>query len=94
MIGANTMHILIANVGSTSFKFQLFDSVSLSALAGGCLERIGASCAPVQYRTTGSDEIVRTVDLPDFASAIRYSMGLLARLHQWFRGLPWVSRAG
>ena len=72
------MHILIANVGSTSFKFQLFDSVSLSALAGGCLERIGASCAPVQYRTTGRDEIVRTVDLPDFASAIRYSMGLLA----------------
>lgn len=71
------MHILIANVGSTSFKFQLFDSVSLSTIAGGRLERIGASCAPVQYRTTGRDEIVRTVDLPDFASAIRYSMELL-----------------
>ncbi len=71
------MHILIANVGSTSFKFQLFDSINLSTIAGGRLERIGASCAPVQYRTTGRDEIVRTVDLPDFASAIRYSMELL-----------------
>ncbi len=72
------MYILIANVGSTSFKFQLFDGVSLLAIARGRLERIGASCAPVQYRTTGGDEIVRTVDLPDFASAIRYSMELMA----------------
>lgn len=78
MTGANSMYILIANVGSTSFKFQLFDSVSLLAIARGRLERIGASCAPVQYRTTGGDEIVRTVDLPDFASAIRYSMELMA----------------
>ncbi|SVD63108.1 uncharacterized protein METZ01_LOCUS415962, partial [marine metagenome] len=31
------MHILIANVGSTSFKFQLFDSINLSTIAGGRL---------------------------------------------------------
>ncbi len=35
------MKILVANIGSTSFKFQLFDISSRSVLAKGRVERIG-----------------------------------------------------
>lgn len=71
------MKILIVNVGSTSFKFHLFESEGLSVLAYGRLERIGSAGAPVQYQTTGKDVIVQNVDLPDYTTAIRYSIGLL-----------------
>ena len=71
------MNILIANVGSTSFKFQLFDSTSLQELARGRLERIGSETAPVQFQVAGQEEIEQTVHLPDFGSAILHSIQLL-----------------
>ncbi|MFB3902665.1 MAG: acetate/propionate family kinase [Acidobacteriota bacterium] len=48
------MKILVANIGSTSFKFQLFDVSARSVLAKGRVERIG--------QTPG--------DCPDYESAI------------------------
>ncbi|HWR37411.1 MAG TPA: acetate/propionate family kinase [Clostridia bacterium] len=37
------MNILIANIGSTSFKYRVFDMRNESVLATGCFERIGES---------------------------------------------------
>lgn len=72
------MNILIANVGSTSFKFQLFDGISLEEKARGRLERIGSQTAPVQFHTAGGTEIERQTALPDFGAAIHYSIDLLS----------------
>ena len=71
------MNILIANIGSTSFKFQLFDSASLQELARGRLERIGSETAPVQFQVVGKEEVEQSVALPDFGSAILHSIQLL-----------------
>ncbi|MBM3264881.1 MAG: acetate/propionate family kinase [candidate division Zixibacteria bacterium] len=69
--------ILIANVGSTSFKFRLFDRDTLTEKAHGRLERIGNAQAPVQYRRADSATVEYTADLPDYASAIRCGISLL-----------------
>jgi len=71
------MNILIANIGSTSFKFQLFDSASLQELVRGRLERIGSETAPVQFHVVGKEEVEQSVALPDFGSAILHSIQLL-----------------
>lgn len=42
------MKILVANIGSTSFKYRLFETGSMTAVAQGRVERIGqpGSCCP------------------------------------------------
>jgi acetate kinase len=35
------MNVLVANIGSTSFKYQVFDTVNGTVLSKGCVERIG-----------------------------------------------------
>lgn len=52
------MKILVANIGSTSFKYRLFDMRDESVLAEGRVERVGQQ---------GSD-------CPDYAAAIRSSL--------------------
>ena len=37
----NSTHVLIANIGSTSFKYRLFDMSGPAVLAQGRIERIG-----------------------------------------------------
>ena len=52
------MNILVANIGSTSFKYRLLDSGSNAALAQGRIERIGQPGG----------------ECPDYASAIARCM--------------------
>lgn len=70
------MKILIANAGSTSFKYRLFDMGDESVLAEGRLERIGDAMSPVAHRT--AEGAVETEQhLPDYATAVR---AVIARL--------------
>lgn len=71
------MHILIANLGSTSFKYRLFDMANGEALlAKGGVERIGSDKAR-SYATTdkGSSEKIGTV--ADHAAAVEACLALL-----------------
>lgn len=70
------MKILVANVGSTSFKYKLFDMTDETVLAEGRLERIGDARCPVQHRI-GPSETRYTCALPDYPSAIRNVMEAL-----------------
>ncbi|MDO4570753.1 MAG: acetate/propionate family kinase [Planctomycetia bacterium] len=45
------MKILVANIGSTSFKYQLLDMETERILARGAVERIGEDESPVVLRT-------------------------------------------
>ncbi len=73
------MKILVANVGSTSFKYKLFDMTDETVLAEGRLERIGDMQCPVQHRI-GPSETRSTCALPDTPSAIRNVMDALGSL--------------
>lgn len=64
------MKILIANVGSTSFKYRLFDMTDESVLAEGRLERIGDTSSPVAHHI-GDHSVETEQSLPDYPSAIR-----------------------
>jgi len=50
------MKILVANLGSTSFKYRLFDMANEKVLARGGVERIGAGQARCYVETAGQRE--------------------------------------
>lgn len=64
------MKILVANLGSTSFKYRLFDMANEQQLARGGIERIGAAESRCVVSIGDWDE--ETVDsVPDHAMAVR-----------------------
>jgi acetate kinase len=65
-----TVKILVANLGSTSFKYRLFDMTDERQLARGGIERIGSpeSRCVVEIGGWRSE---RTAHVPDHAAAVR-----------------------
>lgn len=64
------MKILVANLGSTSFKYRLFDMTSERVLARGGVERIGAAESPSFVEVAGQREEAK-VAAKDHAAAVR-----------------------
>ncbi len=68
--------VLVANLGSTSFKYRLFDMTDERCLARGAVERIGESESNCSVEIGDwSDE--RTMPVPDHGVAV---CGLLAAI--------------
>ena len=71
------MKVLVANIGSTSFKYRLYDMADGERqLARGGIERIGAS----ESRCTveiGSHRDERVLQVPDHAEAVRQCLAQL-----------------
>ena len=74
------MKILIANAGSTSFKYRLFDMTDEAVLAEGRLERIGDSSSPVAHQI-GEYAVETEQHLPDYPSAVRDVIARLTDTH-------------
>ncbi len=70
------MKVLVANVGSTSFKYRLFAMPEETILAEGRVERIGDPESPIEHRTAGS-EIRTRARIADYPSAIRNTLDQL-----------------
>src|SRR5262245_10536272 len=66
----STMKILVANLGSTSFKYRLFDMADERQLARGGVERIGSPESPCFVEIGGKKTELKTRIL-DHASAVR-----------------------
>ena len=64
------MKILVANLGSTSFKYRLFDMADERQLARGGIERIGAKESKV-FVEIGSFRQELVAPVPDHAVAVR-----------------------
>ncbi len=64
--------ILVANIGSTSFKFRLFEMPSERVLARGGVERIGGAESPYQFRMDGEPERTGLAVIPDHEAAIAF----------------------
>lgn len=62
--------VLVANIGSTSFKFRLFDMPSERLLAKGGAERIGASESPWKLEITGRAPTSGTARFTDHGASI------------------------
>jgi len=64
------MKILVANIGSTSFKYRLFDMQGERQLARGGIERIGSPESRV-FVEIGESRNEATLAVPDQAEAVR-----------------------
>jgi acetate kinase len=67
---AGTVKILVANLGSTSFKFRLFDMGGEAQLARGGIDRIGQSGSRCVVEIGPRREEIRR-DVADHADAVR-----------------------
>ncbi len=67
------MKILVANLGSTSFKYRLFQMPDEQQLARGAVERIGAEQSRCIVEI-GSNRQEKTVHVPDHAAALEQSL--------------------
>ena len=66
----NPNQILVANIGSTSFKFRLFEMPFERVIARGGVERIGSADAPWKLRIGDKPEQSGMGAFPDYAAAI------------------------
>ena len=64
------MKILVSNLGSTSFKYKLFDMPGGEVLARGGMDRIGGEGSVHTYQIGDGEEVAKECSLPDHASAI------------------------
>src|SRR5947209_357912 len=71
------MKILVANLGSTSFKYRLFDMTDERVLARGGVERIGSASSRCFVEADGNREET-TVEARDHAAAVRLCLAQLA----------------
>jgi acetate kinase len=70
------MKILVANLGSTSFKYRLFDMADERQLARGGVERIGSAESPCFVEIAGKRQELRA-RVPDHAVAVRQCLAQL-----------------
>jgi acetate kinase len=71
------MKILVANLGSTSFKYRLFDMADERVIARGGVERIGSSESKSFVEAGGQREDA-TIQAKDHAAAVRWCLESLA----------------
>jgi len=71
------MKILVANLGSTSFKYRLFDMTDERVLARGGVERIGSERSRC-YVEAGRAKQEKVETVPDHAAAVRLCLGQLS----------------
>ena len=70
------MFILVANLGSTSFKYRLFDMQNRRQLARGGIERIGSNDSPCKVEI-GDYSHEETLQVPDHAVAVQQCLAQL-----------------
>ena len=65
------MKVLVVNAGSSSLKYQLFDTVGGNVLAKGNCERIEIDCSRIIHKTIGKDEYIKETPLADHSMATK-----------------------
>ncbi len=65
------MKVLVVNAGSSSLKYQLFDTNDNHVLAKGNCERIGIDGSRIIHKTDGKDSFVKECNLKDHSEATR-----------------------
>lgn len=71
------MKVLVLNSGSSSIKYQFFDTETKTELAKGLVERIGMSGAILTHYPAGKDKIKIVGEILDHTIAIEYVIAVL-----------------
>jgi len=71
------MKVLVLNCGSSSIKYQFFDTVAEVALAKGVVERIGMGSAVLSHTRYDGDGIKIAGEILDHTIAIEYVLGVM-----------------
>jgi acetate kinase len=71
------MKIIVCNIGSSSFKFQLLDMTSETSLARGYTERVGSDDAIITYVVDGEKVFEATMPIPSHREAVQHSLEFL-----------------
>ncbi len=71
------MKVLVLNCGSSSIKYQFFDTVTKVALAKGLVERIGMSSAVLTHQPHDREKIRIVGEILDHTIAIEYVIAVL-----------------
>lgn len=74
------MNILVANVGSTSYKFKLIDMKGEGVLASGKFERVGSPAAAFYCRASGGPQESGQVPNCSYADCISKSLEFIASI--------------
>ena len=64
------MNVLVVNAGSSSLKYQLFDTNTEAVLAKGNCERIGIDGSRLIHKTSGKDEFVNQKPIKNHSEAM------------------------
>ena len=65
------MKVLVVNAGSSSLKYQLFDTAKGNILAKGNCERIGIDGSRIMHKTQGKEEVIKEQPLPNHSEATK-----------------------
>lgn len=65
------MKVLVVNAGSSSLKYQLFDTETSEVLAKGNCERIGIDGSRISHKTISGESYVKETPLADHSAATR-----------------------
>ncbi|MEK7399654.1 MAG: acetate kinase, partial [Candidatus Poribacteria bacterium] len=71
------MKIMVSNVGSSSFKYQVMDMDNETTLAKGYIERVGKSSSIFTHSVLGKDDIKKELDIPNHGKAIEVAISML-----------------
>ena len=71
------MRILCANVGSTSFKYQIIDMETTASLVKGGVERIGDSPSAFTHAVPDKPSVEGEIDAPTHTDAIAHAIRLI-----------------
>ncbi|MBQ3183614.1 MAG: acetate kinase [Clostridia bacterium] len=65
------MNVLVVNAGSSSLKYQLFDTTSGNVMAKGICERIGIEGGKIEHKQADGTKTVREVEMENHSVATR-----------------------
>jgi acetate kinase len=89
------MKIVVCNIGSSSFKFQLLDMTTETQLARGYSERVGSETATITYWIGDRDIFNATMPLPSHREAVQHALDFLVKPeHNLLSGLGDIDGIG
>ncbi len=71
------MKVLVVNAGSSSLKYQLFDTETACVLAKGNCERIGIDGSRIIHKTQGKEQYINEIKIASHADAMKLVVSAL-----------------
>lgn len=89
------MKILVLNCGSSSIKYQLFNTEEKTVLAKGIIEKIGLNGAFIKNQRNDGNTIILEGEIIDHQAGIEYLLGvLISRNHGSLKSLEELDAVG